>query len=649
MRVLAVDFGTSNTVAALAVDGGPPRLVNVDGSPLVPSSVYLTDDGTIVVGRDADRQARIDPSRYEPNPKRRIDESEVLLGDTVLSTTRVIAAVLGRVAGEVRRQLHAEPDEVRLTHPARWGQRRRDVLIAASMQAGLVRPGNEPILIPEPVAAATHFATVTGGGLGAGRALAVYDLGAGTFDVAIVRRAERGYDVLAEAGLPDLGGIDFDHAILDHIGTTHAGAVDAVEWQRILRPTDSASRRLARALMTDVRDAKEALSRYPHTDIALPAPFTDLHLTRTEFEQLIRPALGRSIDLLRQTIVGAGLDAAGLAGIYLVGGSSRVPLVARLIQEGLGVTPTTLDQPETSVATGALYLQAGPAEQAARGPRAIGGARPGYPTRPDPTRAPRPIPAGPGERGAAAASTGPDPGGQRGSRKKVLIGGAAIVVVGALAATLALTLGGGGSDKNAGTDTSPTTSASGTPRTASSSASPSVSASVSPSVSSSAGSSAPTSAGSPSGSSAPNATLDQAFTDPALRDYVRPTYSEIRTCTQGAGDLNLSAGLGGVALTTCAYKNGMSVLFTRISNAATVATYYQLFQTAPTSNGFQQTTKAKFGKSGEATLYSSDGETAGKGELLWKTPDKQVVGLVDGVNRFSLEQVRSFWKPRFGS
>ncbi|MGI8869068.1 MAG: Hsp70 family protein, partial [Mycobacteriales bacterium] len=368
MRVLAVDFGTSNTVAALAVDGGAPRLVTVDGSPLVPSSVFLTDDGTLAVGRDADRQARIDPSRYEPNPKRRIDEGEILLGRSTQTVVRVIAAVLARVSGEVRRQLHDAPDELRLTHPARWGQHRREVLIAAAKESGLVKPGTEPILIPEPVAAATHFATLSGGGLATEAPLAFYDLGAGTFDVAVVRRAGERYDVLAEAGLPDLGGLDFDHAILDHIGISHALGVRPDEWDKLLHPTDSVSRRLARALMTDVRDAKEALSRYPHTDIALPPPFTDLHLTRIEFEQLIRPALGRSIDLMRTTIDGAGFTASKLAGVYLVGGSSRVPLVARLIQEGLGVTPTTLDQPETSVATGALYLQTGRAERAARGP-----------------------------------------------------------------------------------------------------------------------------------------------------------------------------------------------------------------------------------------------------------------------------------------
>jgi actin-like ATPase involved in cell morphogenesis len=355
MRVLAVDFGTSNTAAALGVDGAAPRLVAVDGSPLVPSSVFLGDDGVLAVGRDADRQARLDPSRFEPNPKRRIDEGELLLGLTPVPVVGAVAAVLRRVAGEVVRQLGGPADVVRLTHPARWGWRRRETLVSASRESGL---SESPMLVPEPVAAATHFAVLSGHELTDGSALAVYDLGGGTFDVAVVARRGGGFEVLAEAGLADLGGLDFDHAIGEHIGHTHAAAADAQAWQALRTPTDPPSRRAARALATDIRDGKEALSRHPHVDIALPPPFADMHLTRTELEDLIRPNLQRSVDLLAATIAESGFTADRLAGIYLVGGSSRIPLIARLIQQTLGVTPSTLDQPETSVATGAVYLPA---------------------------------------------------------------------------------------------------------------------------------------------------------------------------------------------------------------------------------------------------------------------------------------------------
>lgn len=369
MRVLAVDFGTSTTVAALSVDGGPVRLVTLDGSSLMPSAVFLTEAGTLAVGRDAERQSRLDPARYEPNPKRRIDESEVLLGDSALPVVDMIAQVLRHVGDEVKRQLGAPADELRLTHPARWGSARRKVLVAAARQAGLVPEGVEPILIPEPVAAASHFASgaTTGGpaSVDVGSTLAVYDLGAGTFDVAVLKKGENGWEVLSEAGLPDLGGLDFEHSIIQHIAEARGGEFPD-DWAELMKPSDAATRRLARAFTQDVKDAKESLSRFPQTDVAMPEPFRDVHLTRAEFESLIRPQLQRSTELLAAQVDRAGLIPKDLSGVYLVGGSSRIPLVAKLIQQGLGITPSTLDQPETSVASGAI-LTGAPAGSGATG------------------------------------------------------------------------------------------------------------------------------------------------------------------------------------------------------------------------------------------------------------------------------------------
>ena len=90
-----------------------------------------------MVGRDAERRARLDPTRFEPNPKRRIDEQTLLLGTDVVPVTDALAAILRRVLEETSRQLGGEqPDEVRLTHPAQWGQTRRNVLMSAARLAG---------------------------------------------------------------------------------------------------------------------------------------------------------------------------------------------------------------------------------------------------------------------------------------------------------------------------------------------------------------------------------------------------------------------------------------------------------------------------------------------------------------------------------
>ena len=353
VNVLSVDLGTSNTVAVLSAHGRPPRVVDVDGASMMPSAVFAAEDGNLVVGRDAERRARLDPARFEPNPKRRIDEGTLLLGTEVVPVTDALAGVLRRVIDETSRQLGGKkPDEVRLTHPAQWGPVRRNVLLSAARQAGM---GSNLVLVPEPVAAAAHFASFPGQTLLPGQALAVYDLGAGTFDVAIVGATQNGFVVLAEAGLADLGGLDVDQALLEHVGR-QVSARDPGRWQSLLRPVSTGDRRAQRALREDVKAGKESLSRHPQTEVPLPEPFEDVLVTRVELEALIRPGMLRSVELLAATIRSTGMTPNRLVGIYLVGGSSRIPLIATLIAEQLRVVPTSLDQPETAVALGAHHV-----------------------------------------------------------------------------------------------------------------------------------------------------------------------------------------------------------------------------------------------------------------------------------------------------
>jgi molecular chaperone DnaK len=355
MRVLGVDFGTSNTVALLRFPDGRVRPLLFDGSPLLPSAVYLGNDGRVIVGRDAERNARVDPGRFEPNPKRRIDDGSILLGDREIPVAHLIAAVLGQLATEVRRQIGGMPEMVRMTHPARWADRRRSVLVEAAAAAGLPRPQ----LVAEPVAAAYYFSAVLGTSVPVGRSLAIYDLGGGTFDATVIRRSPQGFEVLAEGGLPDVGGLDFDHAVIEHLGGTYSHSHPQV-WQRLLFPVDGTDRRHRRMLYEDVRGAKEMLSRTANADIHLPALEVDAHLVREELERLIRPYLDRTVRCLEQTIAEARLSPRELVGIFLVGGSSRIPLCAHLIHSQLGMAPTTLEQPETVVAEGSLQVGEAP-------------------------------------------------------------------------------------------------------------------------------------------------------------------------------------------------------------------------------------------------------------------------------------------------
>ena len=161
--------------------------------------------------------------------------------------------------------------------------------------------------------------------------------------------------VLAEAGLPDLGGLDVDQALLEHVGR-QVSIRDPGRWQSLLRPVSTGDRRAQRALREDVKAGKESLSRHPQTEVPLPEPFDDVLVTRVELEALIRPGMLRSVELLAGTIRSTGMTPDRLVGIYLVGGSSRIPLIATLIAEQLRVVPTSLDQPETAVALGAHHV-----------------------------------------------------------------------------------------------------------------------------------------------------------------------------------------------------------------------------------------------------------------------------------------------------
>jgi molecular chaperone DnaK len=349
--VLSIDFGTSSTVGVLSAFGRGPRAIEVDGSVTMSSAVFVNDDGLLVVGQDAERRARLDPSRFEPNPKRRIDEGTLRLGDTAVDVTDAFAAVLRRMGEEAGRQLGRPPGQTRISHPAGWGGTRQEAIRTAAAKAGLT----DVRLIPEPVAAAAHYASIGHRDTGP---IGIYDLGAGTFDCAVVGVSRQGFAVLAEGGLPDLGSLDIDQALLVHIGRSVSHA-DPAQWQRLLRPQSTADRRARRALLQDVRDAKESLSRHPQTHVPMPEPFGDVLVSRDELEALVRPSLLRSAELLAETIHRAGLNPAQLAGVYLVGGPSRMPLLATLLGRQLGVTPTTQDQPETAVAFGLHHVPLG--------------------------------------------------------------------------------------------------------------------------------------------------------------------------------------------------------------------------------------------------------------------------------------------------
>ncbi|GAA4217674.1 Hsp70 family protein [Actinocatenispora rupis] len=355
---LGVDYGTSTTVAMLRWPDGRTRPLLFDSSPLLPSAVYLTPEGALLCGRDAQHSTRLDPTRYEPNPKRHIGDGSLLLGGHDLPLVQAVAATLRRVRDEAVRTAGPAPLDVTITYPAAWAALRRGVLVEAAALAGLPAP----TLVPEPVAAAAYFATMLGHRVAPGDVVVVYDMGAGTLDVSAVRRTPTGFEVVAVDGLPDFGGLDLDALVVEQA----RAAVDDATWQRITAPTDPADRRYFRALWDDARTAKEMLSRTASAALPLPLVDRDAVVSRESFEAAARPRLTRAAQLTTSVLGQAGVPVDALAGLFLVGGSSRVPLAATVLHQVTRIAPTVLEQPELVVAEGALH--ASPQQAAAPAP-----------------------------------------------------------------------------------------------------------------------------------------------------------------------------------------------------------------------------------------------------------------------------------------
>lgn len=363
---LAIDLGTTHTVATVRRGDEAPRALLFDGTPLLASGVFVDAIGAVHTGRDAQRLAAGEPHRFEPHPKRHIDDGTVLLGDRELPVVQLLAAGLRRVAGEAAMAGVHPPGATVLTCPADWGTPRRDLLRAAAQAAGL-----GPVrLLDEPIAAATYCVRVLGQQIPPGGALAVFDFGGGTLDVAVVRNESApgsppvavgtagGLRVLATGGLDDLGGLDVDNALVAHLGQLVAMR-DPQLWARLDRPVTPADRRDRHAFWAEVRAAKEMLSRASTAPVTVPGRDDPMHLTREELDRIAGPLVDRAVDETRRVLQLAGVDPAGLAGLLLVGGASRMPLVASRLHARLGVAPQVPEQPELPVAYGALHHDPG--------------------------------------------------------------------------------------------------------------------------------------------------------------------------------------------------------------------------------------------------------------------------------------------------
>ncbi len=343
---LAIDFGTSNTTAAMAADGGTPVVLEVENSRYLPSAVYAADGGELLTGRAAVRQGVVFPDRVERAPKRALaKQTHVVLGGEPREVVDLVAAVLRRMHAEaVRFHGGQPPGRVVLTHPARWGE----IMLAKLREAAARVAIPDVVLLPEPVAAARWYARPSG------QLVAVFDLGGGTLDTAVLRAGTTGYQLAgAPGGDADLGGEDFDELLLDRVGEL-ARERDEVVWDDTFGGEGPRARRDRAFLRADVTAVKEALSDHVTYDLAIVGYPEAFRLTRPEFESLIAPTVDSAVTEMRRTVAASGAKPADLSGLYLTGGSSRIPAIASRLAVDLGVPPHLRDDPKAVVALGAL-------------------------------------------------------------------------------------------------------------------------------------------------------------------------------------------------------------------------------------------------------------------------------------------------------
>src|SRR5690606_38672037 len=337
-----------------------------------------------------------------------------LLGGAPHSPEALMAELLRSVVGQVSAERGEQPAALCLSHPANWGPYKTDLLRQVVRFAGVERPVR---YTSEPEAAAAFYAHEQR--IEPGAMVAVYDLGGGTFDAAVLRKTATGFQIIGQPeGIERLGGIDFDAAVFNHVRQVLDGKLEALD------EDDPAAIASIARLRQECVEAKEALSA--DTDVTipvlLPAESTEVRLTRAELEAMVRPSLYGTIEALRRALASAEVAPDQLHSILLVGGGSRMPLVSQLVGAELN-RPVAVDaHPKHAVALGAARLAAdalGPAGAAAVGFSPSPAAGPptapvspaGYPTAPVspavPTSPAAPVspfsPAAPGVPPAAAA------------------------------------------------------------------------------------------------------------------------------------------------------------------------------------------------------------------------------------------------------
>ena len=373
-RIIGIDLGTTNSCVAVMENGKPKVIENAEGARTTPSVVAYTEDGEILVGASAKRQAITNPKNTLYAVKRligrRFEEKEVQK-DIGLMPYKIVKAENGDAWVEVRGQkmaaqqvsaetlrkmkktaedyLGEEVTEAVITVPAYFNDSQRQATKDAGRIAGL----EVKRIINEPTAAALAFGMDKKEG---DRKIAVYDLGGGTFDISIIEitemDGEHQFEVLSTNGDTFLGGEDFDQCLIEYIADEFKKEQgvdlkkDVLALQRLKDAAEKAKIELSSAQQTEVN------LPYITADASGPKHLA-VKITRAKFEALVEALIKRTIDPCKMALKDAGLSTAQIDDVILVGGQTRMPKVMDAVKDFFGKDPRRDVNPDEAVAVGA--------------------------------------------------------------------------------------------------------------------------------------------------------------------------------------------------------------------------------------------------------------------------------------------------------
>jgi molecular chaperone DnaK len=375
---IGIDLGTSNSVIAGVDEGRAQVFRPADGGEALPSVIFIDKRGHRLYGRRAYDQAMISPEQVAVGFKRLMGtDTPIEIADQTLSPEECSAEIIRQLIGQVVTETGIETfSGIVISIPASFNQMQCEATLRAGKLAGL----DHVDLIQEPVAAAiASMADAKRSGK-----FIIYDLGGGTFDVALVEATQGEVRILDQRGVNMLGGRDFDRMIVSAVVRPWLLAnFDLPE--NFLR--DPQYQRLSRIAMLAAERAKIDLSTLEEASIFASDDevrlldksdmeiFLDVPITRAQFEEIIRTPIQNTIDLVSTLLGDHELDPADIDRVVYVGGPSRIPVIRRLLTEQLGIAADLKTDPMTAVAEGAAYYgenrqwRESPAEEAASEPK----------------------------------------------------------------------------------------------------------------------------------------------------------------------------------------------------------------------------------------------------------------------------------------